>query len=98
MIDINEIFRLWIEPELDKRKREKSSTYNNWARIHDFFQHSGITSFRPSEIVRKVLSVKNGLNSVMNAQPDNLRAGLSRKGKIKNYHNFWNCVNTASIL
>jgi IS605 OrfB family transposase len=84
--------------DLIKPRLKKSSTYYNWARIHDFFKHSGITSFRPSEIVEKVLSVKNGLNSVTNAQPDNLRAGLSRKGKIENYHKFWYYMNNTGIL
>jgi uncharacterized CHY-type Zn-finger protein len=84
--------------DLIKPRLKKSSTYYNWSRIHDFFKHSGITSFRPSEIMKKTLLVKNGLNSVTNAQPDNLRAGLSRKGMIENYHKFWNYINNARIL
>jgi len=80
-----------------KPRLKKGSTYYNWARIHDFFQYSGITSFRPSEIVRKVLLVKNGLNSVTKAQPDNLRAGLSRKGKIESFYKFWNYINNNGI-
>ena len=84
--------------DLIKPRLKKSSTYYNWSRIHDFFKHSGITSFRPSEIMKKTLLVKNGLNSVTNAQPDNLRAGLSRKGKIENYHKFWYYMNNTGIL
>jgi hypothetical protein len=84
--------------DLIKPRLKKSSTYYNWARIHDFFEHSGITSFKPSEIMRTALLVKNGLNSVTNAQPDNLRAGLSLKGEIENYYKFWNCINNSRIL
>ncbi len=81
-----------------KPRLKKSSTYYSWSRIHDFFKHSGITSFRPSEVMKKALLVKNGLNSVTNAQSDNLRAGLSRKGQIEDYHKFWNGINNDRIL
>ena len=83
--------------DLIKPRLKKSSTYYNWARIHDFFKHSGITSFRPSEIVRKVLLVKNGLNSVTNAQPDNLRAGLSEQERLNDYHKFWSYINNPNL-
>jgi IS605 OrfB family transposase len=83
--------------DLVKPRLKKSSTYYNWARIHDFFKQSGMTSFRPSEVVRKVLLGKNGLNSVTNVQPDNLRAGLSKQREIDDYHKFWSYINNPNL-
>ncbi|MHA1257308.1 MAG: hypothetical protein ACTSPS_17095 [Promethearchaeota archaeon] len=82
-----------IEPRL-----KKSSPYYEWSQIHDFFKHSGITSFKTSEIVRISLLVKNILNSTKSAQSDNLRAGLSPHGKIEDYHKFWNFIEIPNFL
>jgi len=57
-----------------------SSPYYKWAKLHDFFKHSGITSFKTSEVMKKTLQMKYVLTPVTGAQPDNLRAGLSPKG------------------
>ena len=81
-----------------KPRLKKSSPYYEWSQIHDFFKHSGITSFKTSEIVRTSLLVKNVLNSVTSEQPDNLKAGLSTSGKIENYYKFWNFIEITSSL
>jgi hypothetical protein len=36
--------------------------------------------------------MKYVLDSVTNAQPDNLRAGLSSHGKIDDYHKVWDYI------
>ncbi len=82
-----------IEPRL-----KKGSPYYKWSQIYDFFKHSGITSFKTSEIVRISLLVKDVLNLVTSEQPNNLRAGLSSTGKIENYHKFWNFIEIANFL
>jgi len=82
-----------IEPRL-----KKSSPYYEWSQIHDFFKHSGITSFKTSEIVRTSLLVKDVLNPATGAQPDNLKAGLSPHGKIEDYHKFWNFIEITNFL
>ena len=38
------------------------------------------------------------LNSVMSEQPDNLRAGLSSKGKVDNWNKFWNFIEITNFL
>jgi len=82
----------FIEPRL-----KKSSPYRKWSMIHDFFEHSGITSFKTAEILRKTVLMKHVLNSVTSTQPDNLKAGLSN-GRIDNYHKTWGYINHFTIL
>ncbi len=38
-----------------KPRLKPSSPYCNWAKLHDFFKHSGITSFKTSEVMKKSL-------------------------------------------
>jgi IS605 OrfB family transposase len=78
----------YIEPRL-----KKSSPYRKWSQIHDLFEHSGITSFKTVEILKKVVLMKYVLNSVTSTQPDNLKAGLSSHGKIDDYYKMWNDIN-----
>jgi IS605 OrfB family transposase len=73
-----------------KPRLNPSSPYYKWAQIHDLFKHSGITSFKTSKILPKVVLMQHVLNSATGAQPNNLRAGLSPAGKIEDYHKFWN--------
>jgi len=75
-----------------KPRLKPSSPYRDWAKLHDFFKHSGITSFKTSEVMQKTLLMKLVLNSVTSEQPDNLRAGLSSTGKIDNWNKFWNFI------
>ncbi|TFG22033.1 MAG: hypothetical protein EU529_11775 [Promethearchaeota archaeon] len=82
-----------IEPRL-----KKGSPYYEWSQIHDFFKHSGITSFKTSEVIRKVLRMKYVLNSGTSEQPDNLKVGLSSQGKIENYYKFWNFIEITNFL
>ena len=101
-------FRLNPTPLQEKRLSEIFTIYNRVKRIGyklffqlkdtDFFKHSGITSFKTSEIARRTLLVKNVLNSATGAQSDNLRADLSICGKIEDYHKFWNCINISNVL
>ena len=81
-----------------KPRLKPSSPYRNWAKLHDFFKHSGITSFKTAEVMRKALLMKQVLNSVTSEQPDNLRAGLSSTGKIDNWNKFWNFIEITNIL
>jgi IS605 OrfB family transposase len=74
---------------LIKPRLKKSSPYYEWARVHDLFKHSGITSFKPSNLLKIAVKMKYGLNSGDGAQPDNLRAGLSSNGKIEADHKSW---------
>jgi IS605 OrfB family transposase len=74
-----------IKPHLNP-----SSPNYKWKKLHDFFKHSGITSFKTSEVVRKSSQMKSVLNSVTSEQLDNLRVGLSSNGKVDNWHKFWN--------
>jgi hypothetical protein len=60
--------------------------------IHDLFKHSGITSFKTAEILKKAVVMRYVLHSVTSAQHDNLKAGLSSQGKIDDYHKAWNFV------
>jgi len=83
----------FIEPRL-----KKSGPYSRWSMIHDLFEHSGITSFKTAEILHKTVLMKHVLNSVTSAQPDNLKAGLSKDGKIDDYHKTWNFLNNFTGL
>ena len=84
----------FIEPRL-----KQGSPYRTWSMIHDLFEHSGITSFKTAEILKKTVLIKHVLNSVTSAQPDNLRAGLSSSnGKIDDYHKTWNYINHSAVL
>ncbi|MHA1490580.1 MAG: hypothetical protein ACTSRI_13110, partial [Promethearchaeota archaeon] len=73
-----------------KPRLKPSSPYRDWAKLHDFFKHSGITSFKTSEVMSKILLMKHVLNSVTSEQPDNLRAGLSTTGKVDNWNKLLN--------
>jgi IS605 OrfB family transposase len=77
----------FIEPRM-----KKGSPYRSWSMIHDLIEHSGITSFKTAEILRKTVVMKHVLHSVTSTQPDNLTAGLSSQGKIDDYHKTWNFV------
>jgi len=81
-----------------KPRLKPSSPYRDWAKLHDFFKHSGITSFKTSEVMQKALQMKHVLNSVTSAQPDNLRAGLSSTGKVDNWNKFWNFIENYQFL
>ncbi len=84
----------YIEPRV-----KKGSPYRRWSMIHDLFKHSGITSFKTAEILKKTVVMKHVLHSVTNAQSDNLKAGLSfSNGKIEDYHKTWNVVNNFTVL
>ena len=77
----------YIEPHL-----KKGSPYRSWSMIHDLFEYSRITSFKTAEILKKTVVMKHVLNSVTSAQPDNLTAGLSSRGKIDDYHKAWEFI------
>jgi len=81
-----------------KPRLKPSSPYRDWAKLHDFFKHSGITSFKTSEVMLKALQMKLVLNSVTSAQPDNLKAGLSSKGKVDDWNKFWNFIEITNFL
>ncbi|TFG21154.1 MAG: hypothetical protein EU529_13905 [Promethearchaeota archaeon] len=81
-----------IEPRL-----KKGSPYYEWSQIHDLLKHSGITSFKTSEIMKISLLVKDVLNLVTSEQPDNLTVGLSSEGKIENYYKFWNFIEITNL-
>ena len=49
-----------------------------WVKIQGLFKHRGTTSFKTSEVLKMSMIMRNVLNSATSAQPDNLRAGLSR--------------------
>ncbi len=84
----------YLEPRV-----KQGSPYRTWSRIHDLFEHSGITSFKTIEILKKTILMEYVLNSVTSVQPDNLRAGLSfSKRKINNYHKTWNNINHSVVL
>ncbi|WP_287582603.1 IS200/IS605 family accessory protein TnpB-related protein [Candidatus Borrarchaeum sp.] len=77
----------FIEPRL-----KKGSPYRRWSMIHSLLKHSGITSFKTAEILKKAVLMNYVLNSVTSAQPDNLKAGLSKNGKIDDYHKAWKFI------
>ena len=80
-----------------KPRLKPSSPYRDWAKLHDFFKHSGITSFKTSEVMQKTLVMKYILNSVTSEQPDNLRVGLSSNGKVDDWYEFWNFIEITNI-
>jgi IS605 OrfB family transposase len=82
----------FLEPRL-----KKGSPYCKWSMIHDLFEHSGITSFKTVEVLRKTVLMRHVLNLVTSAQPDNLKAGLSN-GKINDCYKVWNSIYTPEIL
>jgi len=84
--------------DLIKPRLKKSSPYYRWARVHDLFKHSGITSFRTSDLLKISAKMKNVLNPGDGAQPDNLRAGLSTEWRMEDYHKFWAHISTAPCL
>ena len=84
--------------DIIKPRLKPSSPYRDWAKLHDFFKHSGMTSFKTSEVMRKTLQVKHVLNSVTSEQPDNLRAGLSSTGKVDDWYKFWNFIEITNFL
>ncbi|MCP6718708.1 MAG: IS200/IS605 family accessory protein TnpB-related protein [Patescibacteria group bacterium] len=81
-----------------KPRLKPSSPYYNWAKLHDFFKYSGITSFKTSEVMKKVLQMKHVLNPVTGVQPDNLKASLSSTGKIDDWNKFWNFIENTNFL
>ena len=81
-----------------KPRLKPSSPYRDWAKLHDLFKHSGITSFKTSEVMKRTLQMKHVLNSATSEQPDNLRAGLSSAGRIDNWHKFWNVIENTKFL
>ena len=81
-----------------KPRLKPSSPYRDWAKLHDFFKHSRITSFKSSEVMQKALQMKHILNSVTSEQPDNLRAGLSSTGKVDDWNKFWNFKEITNYL
>ncbi len=83
----------FIEPRV-----KQGSPYRTWSQIHDLFKYSGITSFKTAEILRKVVVMRYVLCSVTSAQSDNLRAGLSKNGKIDDYHKTWKYINHSIVL
>jgi IS605 OrfB family transposase len=83
----------FIEPRV-----KKGSPYGSWSIIHDLFKHSGITSFKTAELLRKTVVMKYVLNSVTSTQPDNLTAGLSSHGKIDDYHKTWKYIHYSTVL
>jgi IS605 OrfB family transposase len=83
----------FIKPHL-----KKGAPYRNWSMIHDLFEHSGITSFKTAEILRKMVLMKHVFHSVTSAQPDNLKAGLSPNRKIDDYHKTWNFIKHSAVL
>ncbi|MFX1340180.1 MAG: IS200/IS605 family accessory protein TnpB-related protein [Promethearchaeota archaeon] len=81
-----------------KLRLKKGSPYSKWSQIHDFFKHSGITSFKAPDVMKKTLQMKYALYPATGVQPDNLRAGLSPSGKIEDYHKFWNFIEFSNFL
>ena len=84
--------------DIIKPRLKPSSPYHKWGKLHDFFKHCGTTSFKTSEVMRKTLQMKYVLNSVTSEQPDNLRAGLSSRGKVDNWNKFWNFIEITNFL
>ena len=80
----------FIEPRL-----KKGSPYRKWSMIHDLFEHSRITSFKTSEILKNAVLMRYVLNSVTSAQSDVLKAGSSfmKAGRIEDYYRMWEHVN-----
>ncbi|MFX1520335.1 MAG: IS200/IS605 family accessory protein TnpB-related protein [Promethearchaeota archaeon] len=80
----------FIEPRL-----KKGSPYRTWSMIYDLFEHSRITSFKTSEMLKNTVLMRYVLNSVTSAQSDVLKAGSSfmKAGRIEDYHRMWEHVN-----
>jgi IS605 OrfB family transposase len=81
-----------------KPRLKPSSPYYKWAKLHDFFKHSGITSFKTSEVMQKALRMKYVLNLATSEQPDNLRVGLSYPGNVDNWNKSWNSIEITNFL
>jgi hypothetical protein len=81
-----------------KPRLKPSSPYRDWAKLHGFFKHSGITPFKASEVMKKTLQMKYVLNSATSEQPDNYRAGLSSTVKIDDWNKFWNLIEITNFL
>ncbi|MFX1450709.1 MAG: IS200/IS605 family accessory protein TnpB-related protein, partial [Promethearchaeota archaeon] len=81
-----------------KPRLKKGSPYYLWSKIHALFKHSGITSFKTSEIIKKIILMRNVLNSIKGVQSDNLRAGLSKNRQIEDYYKFWKFTNNYQSL
>jgi hypothetical protein len=62
-----------------------------------FSSIAGKTSFKTSEVMKKVLQMKYVLNSVTSEQ-DNLRAGLSFTGKVDDWNKYWNVIENSNAL
>ena len=94
----------WVLSQVEefiKPRLKKSSPYRKWSMIHDLFKHSGITSFKTSEVLSKTVLMKYVLNSVTSTQPDNLTAGffcLMKAGRIDDYHKTWNFIHNFTVL
>ncbi len=84
--------------DIIKPRLKPSSPYRDWAKLHDFFKYSGITSFKTAEVTKKTLQLKRVLYSVTSVQPDNLRVGLSSTGKVDNWNRFWNFIENTKFL
>ncbi|MFW9988670.1 MAG: hypothetical protein ACFFC3_08445 [Candidatus Odinarchaeota archaeon] len=84
--------------DMIKPRLKPSSPYRNWAKLHDLFKYSEITSFKASEVMKKTLQMKYTLNSATSEQSDNLRAGFSPSGKIEDWHKFWNFIKITNYL
>ncbi len=73
-------FHKWVLSQVGgviKPRLKQGSPYRDWSVLHDLSKHCGITSFRPPELIKKMM---DGLNPFPGAQPDNLRAGLPAIG------------------
>ncbi|KKM80783.1 hypothetical protein LCGC14_1336330 [marine sediment metagenome] len=84
--------------DIIKPRLKPSSPYYNWSKLHGFFKHSGITSFKTSEVMEKALQMKYVLNSVTSEQPDNLKAGFSPAEKVDDWNKFWNFIEIPNFL
>ncbi|TFG30731.1 MAG: hypothetical protein EU532_00125 [Promethearchaeota archaeon] len=81
-----------------KPRLKKGSPYYKWSQIHDIFKHSGITSFKTSEVMKKTLQMKYVLNSATSEQSDNLKIGLSPSGKIDDWNKLWKSIKASACL
>ncbi|MFX1570699.1 MAG: IS200/IS605 family accessory protein TnpB-related protein [Promethearchaeota archaeon] len=98
--DIPTIYK-WLLAQVGgfmKPRLKPSSPYFKWSQIYDCFKHSGITSFKTSEIVIKTLLMKDVLNLATSTQSDNLRTGLSINGMIEDWNNTWSIINNHKVL
>ena len=81
--------------EFIESRLKKSSPYRTWSMVHDLFKHSGITSFKTAEILKKTVLMRHVLNSVTSAQSDNLKTGSSfiKARRIDDYYKMWSVIN-----